>query len=248
VSEEFRRRTIRLKLSQTTTRPASVLPTPFPSLDAALGLGGLPGGSIVELFGPAACGKTTLALQIVAHVALRDRAAAWLDAEGTFDPAFAASLGVNLERVPVLQPSCAEQALDMAVRLVSTGALDLLVVDSAAALVPQLELESGLGETGAGLQGRVLASGLRRLRHAVERRGVSVLFLNQERTRLASTGEEADTSAGGAALKLHAAVRIALSPVANRRLRFRVLKNRLSAPFSTGELAWESCGGFVECP
>ncbi len=225
-----------------------MLPTPFPSLDSATGLGGLPGGAIVELFGPAGCGKTTLALQILAHVTRRDRAAAWLDVERTFDPSFAGSLGVDLDRVPVLQPSYAEEALDMALRLVSTGALDLLVVDSAAAMVPQLELESGVGETGAGLQGRVLASGLRKLRHAVERRGTCVLFLNQERARFDSSGEDRETSAGGAALKLHSALRIALSPVTNRRLRFRVLKNRLSAPFAAGELAWGPGNGFVECP
>ena len=248
MSEEHRQRTIRLKLSQTAIQAATALPTSFASLDAALGVGGLPCGSMVELFGPAACGKTTLALQIAAHVLRRDRAAAWLDAERTFDPAYAESLGVEIQRLPVLQPACAEQALEMTHQLVSTGALHLLVVDSAAALVPQLELESGIGDTGAGLQGRVLASGLRRLRRAVERAGTCVLFLNQERARRESSGEDADSSAGGAALKLHAAARIALSPVANHRVRFRILKNKVAAPFAGGELEWQPGAGFVECP
>jgi recombination protein RecA len=247
LSEEHRRRSIRLKLSQSAIHAASALSTSFPSLDAALGVGGLPRGSIVELYGPAGCGKTTLALQIVAHVS-RHNCAAWLDAEGTFDPSYARALGIDLERLPVLQPNHAEQALEMIRSLVETGALHLLVVDSAAALVPRLELESGIGETGAGLQGRVLASGLRRLRRAVERTGSCVLFLNQERAQRRASGEEADTSAAGAALKLHAAVRIVLNAVAGGRLRFRVLKNKAAAPFTAGELSWKEGVGFVECP
>ncbi len=225
-----------------------VLATAFPSLDRALGVGGLPRGSMIELFGPAGSGKTTLALQIVAHALHQGSTAAWLDADRTFDPAYAESLGIDLQQLPVLQPNHAEEGLDMVQRLAVTGALDLVVVDSAAALVPQLELESAIGETGSGLQGRVLASGLRRMRRAVERTGVCVLFLNQERARRERSGEETDTSAGGAPLKLYAAVRIVLTPVAGQRLRFRVLKNKAGAAFTGGELAWRDGEGFLECP
>ncbi len=248
MSEEHRQRTIRLKLSRAELPAASAISTSFPSLDAALGVGGLPRGSIVEIFGPAACGKTTLALQMVAHLMRSGGAAAWLDAEGTFDPGYAATLGIEIGRLPVLQPGSAEQGLEMIQRLVSTAALHLLVVDSAAALVPELELSSGLGDAGGGLQGRVLASGLRRVRPALERTGTCLLFLNQDRARRLRSGEETETSAGGATLKLHAAVRIVVSPVADRRLRYRILKNKAAAPFAAGELGWEPGTGFVECP
>jgi recombination protein RecA len=248
MKEEDRQRTIRLKLARQEIQHRPVIPTGFPSLDGALGVGGLPRGRIVELFGPPSCGKTTLALQIAARLQRNGGTAAWVDAEHVFDPAYAASLGVAIERLPLVEPDSAEQALEIARTLAVSAAVDLLVIDSAAALVPTLELEAGLGESGRGLQSRVLASGLRRLSLAVAKTATSVIFLNQLRTRLGTTGEDAETSAGGAPLKLYAAVRIVLYRGTGGRVRFRMLKNKAAGAFSDGELEWIPGSGFAETP
>ena len=245
MTEEERQRTIRSKLARQEIRERPVIPTGFARLDAALGVGGLPRGRITELFGPPGCGKTTLALQIAARVQ-RSGAAAWIDAEHVFDPAYGASLGVAIERLPVGVPDSAEQGLEMARTLVVSHAVDLVVIDSAAALVPALELETGLGESGGGLQSRVLALGLRRLSAAAAKSAACVVFLNQLRTRMGAGGEDAETSAGGAPLKLYAAVRIVLIQGTNRRICFRVLKNRAAGAFADGELEWTPGSGFAE--
>jgi len=202
-----------------------------------LGIGGLPRGRIVEIFGPAASGKTALALCCVASWQRCGGAAAWVDAEHAFDPGFATQLGVDLTALPVVQPASAEEALEMARRFAASGALELVVIDSAAALVPQLELATGLEGRGGSLQSRVLGSELRRLSSAAARTGVSMLFLNQTRIHLESSAGEFETSAGGPSLKLHAAVRIALA-AHGRQVRFRVLKNKSGAAFLAGELEW----------
>jgi recombination protein RecA len=150
--------------------------------------------------------------------------------------------------LPVVEPETAEEALEAARRLAISGAVDLLVVDSAAALVPSLELETGIGASGPGLHSRVLASGLRRLAMAVTRGGASVLFLNQTRGRPEPSGGEAETTAGGPPLKLYAAVRIALGPAGERRVRFRVLKNKVATAFAEGDLKWKAGLGFAESP
>lgn len=231
------------------SRPAGpAIATGFAPLDSALGGGGLPRGRIVELFGPSSSGKTTLALQVVARLQKKGSTAGWIDAEHTFDPAYAAALGVAIERLPVAQPESAEQALEIARQLALSGAVDLLVIDSAAALVPRLELEAGIGVSGPGLHGRVLASGLRSLSVTMAKTGTSLVFLNQIRSRMQSSGGEAETSAGGAPLKLYAAVRIALGPGAGKRVRFRVLKNKAAAAFGEGELEWNQGLGFMETP
>jgi len=206
----------------------------------------LPRGGLVEVYGPSSCGKTTLALQAVAYLQSRGFTAAWIDADRTFDPAYAAGLGVAVERLPVAQPECAEEALDVARQLANSTAVDLLVVDSAAALVPRLELAAGLGTSSQGLQSRVLASGLRKLATALVRTGASAVFLNQTRTRVESSGEESETSAGGPPLKLFAAVRIAMEPAGAGRIRFRVLKNKLAATLAGRELEWRRGSGFAE--
>ena len=255
MKEEDRQRAIRLKLSQMESAPVRrtgypagpALPTGFAALDAALGTGGLPRGCLVELFGPS-CGKTTLALQVAAHLQKQGSTVAWIDSDHAFDPLYAVKLGVAIERMPVVEPESAEEALEIARRLVLSGAVDLLVVDSAAALVPSLELETGVGASGPGLHSRVLASGLRRLATAVTKAGSSVLFLNQTRGRPEPSGGEAETSAGGPPLKLYAAVRIALGPAGERRVRFRVLKNKVAAAFAEGELRWKPGLGFAESP
>jgi recombination protein RecA len=239
MSEEDRQRTIRLKLARMQSRAPGAIATGFTSLDQALGVGGLPRGSIVELFGPSSAGKTTLALQIVAHAQQAGSASAWIDADHTFDPAYAAQLSVNLEALPVGQPESAEEALEVTRQLALSGAVDLVVVDSAAALVPRIELETSLGEGSSGMQSRVLASGLRKLA-AAARTGVVILFLNQTRG-----GGENVVSAGGPGLKLYAAVRVHLEPT-GRGIRFRTVKNKVAAPFVSGELHWGSAVGFVK--
>ena len=157
-------------------------PTGFAALDTALGIGGLPRGHIVEIFGPPNSGKTALALQTIAHLQQSGGAAAWIDAEHAFDPRFASQLGVDLAGLPVAEPGSAEEALEIARQFAASGAVELVVVDSAAALVPKLELETGLGDGGS-LHGRVLASELRRLSSLAARTGVCVVFLNQIRGR-----------------------------------------------------------------
>lgn len=246
MTEDQRRRAIELRLSRMESLPrhATAFSTGFAALNAALETGGFPRASILEIFGPS-CGKTTLALQIVARLQADGGAAGWIDADGTFDPRYAAALGVDLTRLPLARPDSAEQALEMARHLAASGALDLLVVDSAAALTPQVERQTAIGESGPGLHSRVLASGLRRLALTALRTSVSVVFLNQVRARLEPPGE---TSAGGPPLKLYAAVRIRVAPGPGGRLRFRVLKNRAAEAFREGHLNWEPGRGFVETP
>src|SRR5205807_6915200 len=138
--------------------------------------------------GPSSCGKTTLLLQAIARLQDKGLTAAWIDADHTFDPAYAMQLGVLIERLPVAQPDTAEQALEIGRQLAGSGAVDLLVVDSAAALVPRLELEAGIGQGARGLHSRVLASGLRKLAHAAKKTGVAAVFLNQTRSRIEASG------------------------------------------------------------
>jgi recombination protein RecA len=248
MQEEDRQRAIRLKLAGMAAESVCPsLPTGFAGLDRALGIGGWPRGGIVEVFGPAAVGKTSMALQSIAHIQKSGGTAAWIDADRCFDAAYAASLGVVLERLAVLQPDSAEEAMEMSLRLAESGAVDLLAVDSAAALVPQLELDWGAGAGGPSLHGRVLASGLSRLAMAVRRSGTCALFLNQLRSQRDGAGRQVETSAGGPPLKLHAAVRIAMA-ARGRRVRFRVLKNRVAAALTEGELLWKPGLGFTEGP
>lgn len=225
-------------------RNLQALPTGFPALDTALGTGGFPRGGITEVFGPASCGKTALVLQIIAHGQKSGAAAAWIDADHAFDAAFASHLGVDVSRLPVTAPENAEEALEMARRLAFSNAVDLIAIDSVAALSPRLELEAGLGQTGAGLHSRVLSSELRRLAQAAVRSGAAIVLLNQTRFRPGTTGE-AETSAGGISIKLHAAVRLSLS-ASGRRVRVRVVKNQFGAAFGAAHLEWRRGSGFIE--
>jgi recombination protein RecA len=249
MTEQERQRAIRLKLARMGGQPpTSVISTGFSGLDAALGAGGFPRGRIVELFGASSTGKTTLALQIVAHIQSLGMTAAWIDAEHAFDPAYAAALGVAIARLPVVKPDTAEQALEIIRQLTVSHAVDLQVVDSAAALIPRLELEAGFGDAGQGLQGRVLASGLRNLAGPIARSGAVVIFLNQLRSRPEASQEDSETTAGGPSLKLYAAVRISLEARAVDRIRFRVLKNKAAAAFREGDLLYRSALGFLNSP
>ena len=248
--EEERQRAIWLRLARMGTAsgaPEDFFPSGFRALDGVLG-GGFPRGHMVELFGPSGCGKTTLAIQCVARAQKNALTAAWIDADHTFDPAWAAGLGVDMERVPFGQPATAEEGMEIARQLAASGAVDLVVVDSAAALVPRLELEAGIGNDAPGLHARVLASGLRKLRHTLQKSGACVVFLNQMRNRPEGSAGEGETSAGGAPLKLFAAVRIAMSPSAGARVVLRVRKNKVAESMAEGTLERRRGVGFVESP
>jgi recombination protein RecA len=249
-AEDHRRRAIAAKLvrlDSTPERAVRAIPTGFPALDQALGSGGFPRSAMSELFGPPSSGKTTLALQWVANLQASGLTAAWIDADHAFDPAYAAALGVALEGVPLARPESAEQALEMAGRLVLSGAVDAVVIDSVAALAPQIELDAGVA-CGAGLQSQVLASRLRPLARAVARSDAAVLFLNQTRTRMDPSAGEMETSAGGPSLKMYAALRLVLEPVDGRMVRFRTLKNKAAAAFREGVLLRSDALGFAKTP
>ena len=245
MNESERARSILKRLSaMPSVGSGAAIATGFGALDAALG-GGLPRGRIVEMFGPAGCGKTTLALQCIVHLQRAGSSTAFIDAEQTFDPAYAGSLGVTIDQMPVVQPSSAEQAIGIACALAASGAVDLIVVDSAAALTPRLEVEAGVTENIPRLQSRVLSNELRKLSSAIRRGNASVLFLNQMRTRVERGAGEAETSAGGPPLKLFAAVRIAMLPAGGSRLKLRVIKNSVGAAGTDRELEWRRGSGFV---
>jgi recombination protein RecA len=234
MTERERQRAIQVKLARSATRVAAFVPTGFDALDRALA-GGLPRGHITELFGEPSGGKTTLALEIVAHAQESGLSAAWIDVEHAFDPAYAMQRGVKPERLPVARADTAEESLEIARQLAGSGGIDLLAIDSAAALTPALELEIGLGDGPAGLQSRVLASGFRRLAFAAARTETAILVLNQVRSRAGAS--DAETTAGGPGLKLHAAVRISLEHAGGGAgVRFRILKSKMGDAFREGEL------------
>jgi len=243
MTEEQRQHAIRLRLARSEPRRRGFLSTGFTGLDSALE-GGLPRSAIVEIFGPSSSGKTTLALQIVAYVQQTGLTAAWIDAEHVFDAPYAASLGVRLSEAPLAQPESAEQAIEIACKLAGSAAVDLLIVDSAAALVPRLELQFAFADSGEGLHTRVLASGLRKLVRIVAGSGMVVAFLNQTRSR----GSDEEASAGGPPLKLYAAVRLALGPQNDGQVVFRILKNKAGAAFREGRLRRARGGEFLKSP
>jgi recombination protein RecA len=248
-AEDHRRRAIRAgmdRLDRAAPRVLRAIPTGFPALDQALGAGGFPRSAISEVFGPPSSGKTTLALQWVAHLQAGALAAAWIDADHTFDPTYAAALGVSLDGLPLACPESAEEALEMARSLALSGAVDAVIVDSAAALAPQIEL--GAGVSGPGLQSRVIASGLKALARAMSRSDAALLFLNQTRSRMNPSQGEPETSAGGPSLKLYAALRLVLDPVHGRTVRFRTLKDKASAAFREGALRLGGGLGFANTP
>jgi recombination protein RecA len=246
VTEDDRRRAILHKLAGLKDRPAAFIPTGWPALDQLLG-GGWPRAAVVELFGSPAAGKTTLLLRSVAQAQSHGFLGAWIDADHSFDPSYAASLGVQVAALPVAQPASAEEAMEIALRLVLSRALDLMIIDSAAALVPRLELEAQIGGNSPGLHARVLESGLRKLRAAAGRTAVSILFTNHARGLSHATALEDESSAGGPPLKIHAAVRIALEP-ARGGIRLRVRKNRLFRLGDECVVAPERAGELTEGP
>ena len=217
--------------------PASI-PTGFRQLD-----GLVPRGRLTEISGGPSSGKSLLALRIVANAQLAGLSCAWLDAELAFDPAHAVEVGVQLERLPVARTESAEASIEIACQLASSGGIDLLVLDSAAALVPRLELEAGIGDSSPGLQARVLGSGIRRLTSVTSRTETAIIVLNQIR----SAGE-GETTAGGPALKQYAAVRLSIEMPAEDRIRFRILKNKASEASGSFEILLSETAEVRETP
>lgn len=221
-----------------------VIPTGSLRLDAALGIGGIPRGRITEIYGPEACGKTTLALHIIAEAQQAGGIAACVDAEHALDLAYARNLRVNIESLLISQPDTGEQALDIVEILVRSGALDVIAVDSVAALVPKAELDGEMGDAPMGLQARLMAQGLRKLTAIVSKSRTSVIFINQLRQKIGVMFGNPETTTGGNALKYSASVRLDVrrlnalkrgEEIIGNRTRVRVVKNKLAPPFRQAE-------------
>ena len=221
-----------------------VISTGSLALDAALGLGGVPRGRVIEIFGPEASGKTTLALHIVAEAQAKDGMAAFIDAEHALDLAYARRLGVNIDDLLVSQPDNGEQALDIAEILVRSGAMDILVIDSVAALVPRAEIEGEMGDQQVGLQARLMSKALRKLAAAINRSMTCVIFINQIRMKIGVMFGSPETTTGGNALKFYATQRLDIRRIASiqegdkkvgNRTRVKVVKNKIAPPFRMAE-------------
>jgi len=223
----------------------SVIPTGALSLDIALGVGGLPRGRVAEIFGPEASGKSTLAQHVVANAQRDGGLAAYIDAEHALDPAYSEKIGVNLDDLLISQPDCGEDALNIGEMLVRSNAIDVIVVDSVAALVPRAELEGEIGDVHVGLQARLMSQALRKLSAAVAKSNTSVIFVNQLRMKIGVMFGNPETTPGGRALKFYASVRIDLRRIASikspngevigNRTRAKVVKNKVAPPFKMAE-------------
>ena len=222
----------------------NVISTGCLSLDVALGVGGIPRGRIIEVFGPESSGKTTLALHVVAEAQKTGGYAAFIDAEHAMDPEYAKNLGINLDELLVSQPDSGEQSLEIAETLVRSGALDIIVVDSVAALVPRAELEGDMGDSHMGLQARLMSQALRKLTGTVSRSNTTVLFVNQIREKIGVMFGNPETTPGGRALKFYSSVRIDIrritslkegSDIVGNRTRVKKVKNKVAPPFKSTE-------------
>ena len=222
----------------------SVISTGCIELDYALGVGGLPRGRIIEIFGPESSGKTTLALHVIAQSQKEGGTAAFIDAEHALDPQYAANLGVQVDDLYVSQPDTGEQALELTEALVRSGAIDVVVVDSVAALVPKAEIEGDMGEAHVGLQARLMSQALRKLTAAISKSDTIVIFINQLREKIGVMFGNPETTPGGKALKFYASVRLDVRKIdslkdgsnfVGNRTRVKVVKNKVAPPFKTAE-------------
>ncbi len=229
-----------MKMGQKETMDIEVVSTGSLGLDIALGVGGLPKGRIIEIFGPESSGKTTLALHCIAESQKKNGIAAFIDAEHALDPVYAKKLNVNVEELLISQPDTGEQALEIADTLVRSGAVDLLVIDSVAALTPKAEIEGDMGDSRPGLQARLMSQALRKLTASISRSQCMVIFINQIRMKIGITYGSAETTTGGNALKFYSSVRIEIrrsTAIKNRDevignlTRVKVVKNKVAPPF-----------------
>jgi len=233
-----------MKLGSQVIVDVPVIPTSSLALDHALGVGGIPRGRVVELFGPESSGKTTLALHLVAEAQKRDGIAAFIDAEHAMDVTYAKKLGVNCDDLLVSQPDTGEQALEITEVLVRSGALDIVVIDSVAALVPRAEIEGEMGDIHVGLQARLMSQALRKLTGTISRSKTSVVFINQIRMKIGVMFGNPETTPGGNALKFYSSVRMDIrrigaikdgQEVTGNRTRVRVVKNKVAPPFKEAQ-------------
>jgi recombination protein RecA len=233
-----------MRLGSRETIDVPAIPTGSISLDAALGVGGLPRGRVIEIFGPESSGKTTLSLHVIAEAQRRGGMAAFVDAEHALDATYAGKLGVDIDNLLVSQPDSGEQALEIAEVLIRSGAVDVLVVDSVAALVPRSELEGEMGEAQMGLQARLMSQALRKLTAIVAKSKTSLIFINQLREKIGVMFGNPETTTGGRALKFYSSVRLDIRRIASlkegevvvgSRAKVKVVKNKVAAPFREAE-------------
>lgn len=233
-----------MRLGESASMDVDVIPTGAISLDVALGVGGIPRGRVIELFGPEAAGKTMLALHIVSEAQRMGGVAAFVDAEHALDVQFARKLGVDVDNLLVSQPDSGEEALEITDTLVRSGAIDLIVVDSVAALVPKAELEGDMGDSHVGLHARLMSQALRKLTGSAQKSGTTVLFINQLRMKIGVMFGSPETTTGGRALCFYSSVRLDIrgigaikdsDEVIGRRTRIKVVKNKVAPPFREAE-------------
>ena len=243
IEKEFGKGTV-MKLGEKTAMQVDVVPTGCLDLDMALGVGGIPRGRIIEVFGPESSGKTTVALHVVAQVQKRGGAAAFIDAEHALDPAYAKNLGVNIDELYVSQPNCGEDALEIAEALLRSGAIDIVVIDSVAALVPRAEIDGEMGDSFVGIQARLMSQAMRKLTGVVAKTNAIALFINQIREKVGVMYGNPETTPGGRALKFYASVRLDVrrgeqlkngSEVIGNRTKVKVVKNKVAPPFRSCE-------------
>ncbi len=233
-----------MTMSESSKLHVDSIPTGSLSLDLALGIGGIPRGRIIEVYGPESSGKTTLTLSMIAEAQKTGGLAAFIDAEHAFDPEYAKNIGVNLEELLISQPDSGEQALEICETLVRSNALDIIVVDSVAALVPRAELEGDMGDSHMGLQARLMSQALRKLTGVVSKSKTSVIFINQLRMKIGVMFGNPETTTGGMALKFYSSVRIDVrrieqikvaDAVIGSRVRAKIVKNKVAPPFRIAE-------------
>jgi recombination protein RecA len=234
-----------LRLGSRNVLPVTVISSGSISLDAALGVGGFPRGRVIEVFGPESSGKTTLALQVIAQAQKVGGAAAFIDAEHALDPGYARKLGVDTDNLIVSQPDCGEQALEITNALVASGGVDVVVIDSVAALVPKAELEGEMGDSHMGLHARLMSQALRKLTGVVARTNTLLIFINQIREKIGVMFGNPETTTGGRALKFYSSVRVEVrrmaaikdgEKVVGNRTKIKVVKNKVAAPFREAEV------------
>ncbi len=234
-----------MKLGERPNVEVSVIPSGSLLLDEALGVGGYPKGRIIEIYGPESSGKTTLALHAIAECQKQGGRAAFIDAEHAIDPDYAKKLGVDIDELILSQPDSGEQALEIAEMLASSGAIDLLIVDSVAALVPQAELDGEMGDNSVGLQARLMSKAMRKLAGVLNKNGCTIIFINQLREKVGVMYGNPETTSGGRALKFYASIRLDIrrteaiktgSDVTGNTCRIKVVKNKVAPPFKQCEI------------